>query len=588
MTLPEYTPKEVQDMLDAAQLDTGYLYANTTILRDQLQLLFRENLMECNSQHVDQMELLLQTLDAERTILDAYNRHRLGNAITRFNKRVIDPESAVEYRGEENIPEQLDCFPLRAQVAMHGINIKIEPIYQVGGTEEDRQSYTSSQTAFVEKNTPPYTKDDTTATAHADTTPTKTVKTRSTAGTKKPGFGSLHYDKLKNAPSPWLSFPHGNLTLSEVFAFIPHAIKSFDIMDRFLYNGALSGTFADLINEYRDMPHGPITNNTVYRMMKAPMNHRAKTEPTYKDWTVAKHAAIPRPAGFDSTSISVAGCRTPFNFNSRERAAADNKPAPSIPFRDMANSVKVMPSGYDALDLTRCVQCCVDNGDSSWVYPQDFQRLIAHLGGAATVHRQHRDDAAISRHTTDKKQMNARRAGARQRDKNGRLLKQQENFVVDSDDEEMLYDESGEESEEDQDGINFDALDEDDEPVAANNDGTQHKHALGAEDDVSDEGEFTPRIRTPSKRKQTAILDSEDDEETPPRQNSKRSKKSPSKTPARRSPRTRSTRVHKEALPEETDSESDEEAAAGPRRNKATMAARSSARGQRFSGSHDV
>ncbi|KAI4941649.1 hypothetical protein J4E91_010522 [Alternaria rosae] len=562
-------------MLDAAQLNAGYLFANKENLREQLQTLLRENLMECNSREVDPMKLLYQTIRVERIIIDAYNNHRFGNA--------------VEYNENDNnnIPEELQWSPLHAEVAAHEAYTPAQPICQPESDEERSPTYSADPAALVEEGATPDMNDSLMVAAHQETTSRKTIKSKSTTeGRKSTGPGTLNYDKLKDAPSAWLDLHRGNLTLAETLAFIPHAIKSFDIMDRFLHNGALSGTFADMINHYRDMPYGSITNNTIYRMMKGPMAHRAKTDPTYEKWTMAKHTTLPRPAGFDPASVSVAGFSTPYNFNSRERAVAVTQPPPSIPFRDMVNGVKIMPSGYDALDLTRCVQYCVENNDSSWLYPQDFENLVAQLGGAATVHRYHPDDAALRRHTSEKKLNNAKRAGARQRDKNGRLMKQPKNFVVDSDEEELLDDESEEEFEADQDNLDFDALDiEDDEPATATKKGSRRKNVL--EDDTSDEDELTPRTRNSLKRKRTS---NEDDEGSSPRQKSKRSKKTAPRTPARRSTRTRSSsRLSKEVLPEAVDSGSDSDAYVGPKRKtkKAKVSTRSSTRGQRFGGSYD-
>ncbi|KAH6868003.1 hypothetical protein BKA58DRAFT_421382 [Alternaria rosae] len=561
-----FTRDQVQDILDAAQLNAGYLFANKENLREQLQTLLRENLMECNSREVDPMKLLYQTIRVERIIIDAYNNHRFGNA--------------VDYNENDNIPEELEWSPLHAEVAAHEVYTTAQPICQPESDEERSPTYSADPAALVEEGATPDMNDSLMVAAHQETTSRKTIKRKST------GPGTLNYDKLKDAPSAWLDLPRGNLTLPETLAFIPHAIKSFDIMDRFLHNGALSGTFADMINHYRDMPYGPITNNTIYRMMKGPMAHRAKTDPTYEKWTVAKHTALQTPAGFDPASVSVAGFSTPYNFNSRERAVAATQPPPSIPFRDMINGVKIMPSGYDALDLTRCVQYCVENNDSSWLYPQDFENLVAQLGGAATVHRYHLDDAALRRHTSEKKLNNAKRAGARQRDKNGRLMKQPKNFVVDSDEEELLDDEFEEEFEADQDNLDFDALDiEDDEPVTASNKGSRRKNVL--EDDTLDEDEITPRTRNSSKRKRISI---EDDKDTSTKQKSKRSKNTSPRTPGRRSPRTRSSsRLSKEVLPEAVDSDSDEDAYAGPKKRtkKAKVSARSSPRGQRFGGPYN-
>jgi len=582
-----FTRDEVQDMLDKAQLNAGHLFANLPDVRELLQTQHRESLMECNSRYIDRMKVLHQSMREERKIIDGHNKHRLGKARTAFNDRVIDPMIAVEYREEENIPADLQWYPLHAEVAIHDGYATAHLFDQPESDEEDNQNYPDDQPAFIGNANLSNGHEIPIPVAHQDIACSKIVKRKPIPeGRKSTGPGTPNYDKLKDSPSAWLDLPHGNLTLAETLAFIPHAIKSFDIMDRFLHNGALSGTFADMINHYRDMPYGPITNNTIYRMMKGPMEHRAKTEPTYEKWTVAKHTTLPRPAGFNPTSVSVAGFGTPYNFNSRERTVAETQPPPSIPFRDMANGVKIMPSGEDALDLTRCVQYCVKNNDSSWLYPQDFQNLVARLGGASTVHPYHHDDAAIRRHTSEKKRSNAKRAGARQRDRNGRLMKQPKDFVVDSDEEELLDEESGEESGADLDNFDFDALDIDDnEPLTATKKGSSHKNVIG--DDTSDEDELTPRTRNSSKRKRAS---NKDDEDTSTKQKSKRSKKTLSRKPARRSPRNRSSsRISKEVLPEALESDSDSDAYAGPKKRtkKAKVSTRSSPRGQRFNGSYN-
>ena len=256
-SLPEqFTPDafsrtDVQDMLDDAQIDAGYLYTNIPFLRDQLQHLLWEAIGESNGRHVDPMELLHRTLFNERTILDAYNKHRLGNAVTPFNARVLDPENAVEYIAEENIPEVLGWFPLRATVSKRDVDIQALPIYQVGQTTKADQRYTmersSSETLTLSNRTPQKT-------ANSESSTTWTPSTCSV---------SLNYNKLRNAPSPWLPFPSGNLTMAEVTAFLPQSIKSFDIIDRFISNGALAMTLASMINHYRVMPAGPIENNTI-------------------------------------------------------------------------------------------------------------------------------------------------------------------------------------------------------------------------------------------------------------------------------------------------------------------------------------
>ncbi|CAN9180035.1 unnamed protein product [Alternaria alternata] len=532
MSPPTFTRHKIQDMFNIAQLNAGILFANITFLRDELQVLFRENLMDCNLQEVVPMRLLFQALKIERSILDAYNKHRLNKAVTDFNKYAERTEDVIEYKEEDNIPEELEWFPLRAEVAKHGIEYTAPPIYQFKATEEG-------------------------SVTHIEVVSSKTAKSRPPSkGKKSTGFGSASYDKLRDAPSAWLDLPHGNLTLVEITAFVPHAIKSYDMMDRFLYNGATSGTFATLINQYRHMPYGPIGNNSIYRMMKGPMDHRAKADPTYEKWTVAKHAAIKKPNAFDPFSVSVAGFRTPINFNSRQSAAATTQPLPSISFHDMANGVKTMPSGYDALDLTRCVAYCVKHNDESWRYPQDFERLVALLGGAAAVHREHRDKAAISRHMSEQKRIN-----------------------LDSDEEEALGEEFEEDSGEGLENSDSDLdTEDDDEPVITTKKGGERKCAF--KDDMSDGDDFMQKTGGSSKRKRTTEND-EDHGQIPSRRIFRRSKKPPLKAHAHRL-------KEAEILPEGLDSESDGDTYAVPKRwnKKAAVATRTSARNRLFSGSY--
>jgi hypothetical protein len=424
-----FSRTDVQGMLDSAQMDAGSLFVDIPCLRDQLQDLFREAIEQCNNRNVHPIESLQQAIFAERTILDAYNKHRLGNAVTCFNARVLEQETAVEYREEENIPEILYWFPLRATVLKCDIDIQAPPIYQVKQTIQDHHCTPSSKTSTRKK------------------TATNELVVK---GKKLPGVASPNYNKLRDVPSPWLPFPSGNLTMAEATAFLPQSIKSFDVIHRFLHNGALSSTLTDMMNHYRTMPSGPIENNTIYRMMKGPMNVRAKTQPAYKNWTASKHTLIiPRPPDFDPASVSVANFRAPENHNPRETvvAATEKQSPPNITFRDLANGVAVFPTGYDALDLTRCIVYCVRNHDKEWYYPDDFTRLLRHLGGAAYVHPAHSDAAAVARHMSRAKPKNAKAAGKRGRDGRARMVGRREivRFAGDSNDVEEEEEEEWEE-----------------------------------------------------------------------------------------------------------------------------------------------
>ena len=76
---------------------------------------------------------------------------------------------------------------------------------------------------------------------------------------------------------------------------------------------------------------------------------------------------------------------------------AHNQKAEPVQFKDLARGIKKHPSGADALDLTRCVIYAVEHPDEDWKYPDDFKRLIDHLGGPAQVTHAHYDRQAFAR-----------------------------------------------------------------------------------------------------------------------------------------------------------------------------------------------
>jgi len=72
-------------------------------------------------------------------------------------------------------------------------------------------------------------------------------------------------------------------------------------------------------------------------------------------------------------------------------------PPPFRSFKDLANGVKNIPTGKDALDLTRCVKYHELHPDEQWYYPAQFEELVKHLGGPAVVTEDHLDSRAFAR-----------------------------------------------------------------------------------------------------------------------------------------------------------------------------------------------
>ena len=56
-----------------------------------------------------------------------------------------------------------------------------------------------------------------------------------------------------------------------------------------------------------------------------------------------------------------------------------------------------MPTGNDALDLTRCVEYHQNHPDEQWLFPDQFEELVHHLGGPAAVTDDHLDSRTFTR-----------------------------------------------------------------------------------------------------------------------------------------------------------------------------------------------
>lgn len=190
------------------------------------------------------------------------------------------------------------------------------------------------------------------------------------------------------APSVNLPFPpSANLTAAELLAFLPHSLRSADVVYRLISNGGTRQVLHIMINAQRDLLVEWSANScgsTLYQTM-----HDAG----YEDWTVKIHNRWhdQRKKLWDESDLSVAGFCTPSQRNKDGAQASD------IPFDSLAVDVKRMPVGDDALDLTRMVQHCVDKPHERWMYPRDYDALLKRLGGFMPVKKGHIDRAAFAR-----------------------------------------------------------------------------------------------------------------------------------------------------------------------------------------------
>jgi hypothetical protein len=210
-----------------------------------------------------------------------------------------------------------------------------------------------------------------------------------------------NYRQVTNAfgdgsPTWNLAFPRGNLTAAEITAYCPHWLKSIDVIDRFVSNGGKSQTIAAMINEFRDQPNGNTVfhPNSVCRMMQYAMRRSG-----FDDWSVGKHFEW-RCVGeglWNETSLDVSDFRTPRITHPNGKTKYSCNKDQKIQFSDLVLHVKKHPSGFDALDLTRCVLYAVEHPEESWVFPDDFEKLVNKLGGPTKVFLLHCDRQIFSR-----------------------------------------------------------------------------------------------------------------------------------------------------------------------------------------------
>ncbi|KAH3905956.1 hypothetical protein HBH56_211240 [Parastagonospora nodorum] len=420
--VPQLTYANVLDMLREAKIDAAERYVSTLYLLEILQLNYDGCVDDCRAKERGPVDILRSCALNERRLFVSYNIHRMGG---------------LENKLSPDIEEDLESFPFRCAVVTNGFPSLTEdliPIFQ--------------------------------STEHAKVIDMQYQNPSASSKLLHPAVGKVktdknNYNKLQGAPPANLEFPTGNFTIPEIAAFHPEAIKSWDMIDRFCANGGSSAVYTAMINHYRIMPRGQVTNNSVYRMMKGPMQKRENVDEKFKDWTVGIHNHIEGLEEVDPESISVTGFRTPMEGKNPCVASP-------IPIRDFANGVKTFPTGHDALDLTRAVQYCQNHPNEQWMYPTDYERLIDLIGPAA-VKRAHLDGAAFARYTTTKLAAGVKNSVGRKRDGRGRLQKE------DSHEDEYPDTESDDESDSD---IDFNAMDQR---------GSKRKTFLD-ESDESDEG----------------------------------------------------------------------------------------------------
>ncbi|KAF2996848.1 hypothetical protein E8E13_003842 [Curvularia kusanoi] len=315
--------------------------------------------------------ILMDALYDERSVLDRHNQ--LEAKALLHNTDIFDLEDDIS-----NFPLRYLCVYKKNAVLPPDI---IKPIYQLRDHPERMQAAMHARwNASRNLSMPP-----------ATSGPSSSTEAEKSSTSCRGVIGG----KCRDAPSAEHDFPDANVTLAELAAFLPQSIKSWDVADRIIWNGAFTNDLKKIINKYRIMPYGPIENNAVYRMMSGQMRKRPYEEHNYDgwaQWSVGAQQDIAKPATFDANSISVTGFRRPIVFTNGPEEAA-----PPIPFQDLANGVSSLPEGDDALDLTRCVKWCTEHPNEKYLYPTDYQRVLHLIGGPMTPTPNHSDAAVLGR-----------------------------------------------------------------------------------------------------------------------------------------------------------------------------------------------
>ncbi|KAF1927021.1 uncharacterized protein M421DRAFT_93591 [Didymella exigua CBS 183.55] len=195
--------------------------------------------------------------------------------------------------------------------------------------------------------------------------------------TAKPTFGDT-------APSNTIPFPEkANMTIAEILAFFPNSINCVDVIYRMISNGGTRKAIHAIINTFRDFEADWSANCCGEAMYKT-MDRAG-----YIDWTITKHDLWheSRKASWDANRLDVGELRV----------AALGVPVGNVSFRGLAENVRTMPEGDDALDLTRMVQYCVQNSEDGWEYPKDYEELLELLGGPTEVREPNVDGAVFRR-----------------------------------------------------------------------------------------------------------------------------------------------------------------------------------------------
>ncbi|KAF1976712.1 hypothetical protein BU23DRAFT_565840 [Bimuria novae-zelandiae CBS 107.79] len=198
----------------------------------------------------------------------------------------------------------------------------------------------------------------------------------------------------EGAPSSNTPFPDSvaNMTMVEILCYFPAWTTSRDIINRFISNGGGQTVTIDILMKYRPMLHD--RRNVRKNILKQFQRHMRVAYG--KKWTLSEHET---PEEHNENSIDVGGFRTTGQYEPMKRPLG---PGASVHLKVLADGITKMPTGLDALDLTRCVEYTLAHPDEDWMLPEDFHTLVERIGGLQTVTTNHLDEAIFSRYESER------------------------------------------------------------------------------------------------------------------------------------------------------------------------------------------
>lgn len=221
---------------------------------------------------------------------------------------------------------------------------------------------------------------------------------RETENTKTGRRSTLPVFGVKSVPETLPFHPHANITAVEYAVFFPEFLRSRDLVDRLIINGGNVQVLKMMINYHRVLPRGPITNNTLCKLIQGAMRDY------HEGWTVTGHKNGKFHTGNSwlPNDLTMTGKKTRYQKYLEHSGRRGGQEDVDILLRSLANNVRYLPNENtgDGFELTRAVKFALANPHLKLMFIRDFIWLNDYLG-PLSVELRHHDSALFLRWTFD-------------------------------------------------------------------------------------------------------------------------------------------------------------------------------------------